>query len=705
MLAEKYNQVNELLRQILAAEPSQRQTILENADVSNDVRQEVESLLALEDKVDDFMSLSITEFSKDIIENSQTSFKSIIGQKIGIYEIIGELGQGGMGAVYLAKRADGKVEQKIALKMLRREFNIEQIRRYFRRESQIQATLEHPNIARLIDVGTTDDGVPFIAMEYIEGIRVDKFCQENSISLKEKLKLFNKICQAVAHAHRNLIIHRDLKPSNILVNNSGEPKLLDFGISKLLDSDETAEKTSFTALGALTPEYASPEQIKGETASTATDIYSLGVVLFKMLTGNLPYNFNDKSNAEILKIISEEEPYKPSLTVNRSEQINPQSAICNPQLKGDLDNIILKSLRKELELRYKTVEEFSADIWRHLDGLPILARPANFTYQASKFFKRNKIAVFASALILLSLIGGVIASVWQANNARAAQIEAENNSFIAKKEEEKSKKTSEFMFKVFAYANPAWYAEGNKLGGQARVLDVLEDLSGKIEIEFAGQADIQAELHYRFAEVFSRVSMSNTEPKRQDEMREKSKFHTCRALELRRQFYGEWHELVAKDLYFGQHCVGKTTAENAATLDKAINMMRGTNPNNLNLPYMLTDFANRLVMPEQSAVHDIYLQAVTPKTIENKNKIAERYYREALPVFRHHYKEDNLAVYAGECNLAYVLSTQEKWTDFDEHYTNCKNGEAILNKHYKNINATSPIIVIEKILNEKEKIR
>lgn len=690
MIAENYRQINVILRRLLDAESSRRQAILDNSGASAEVRAEVESLLALENHVDDFMSLSVTNFSKGIVENTSKPNKSLTGLKIGNYEIIAELGQGGMGAVYLAKRADGKFEQKAALKMLRREFNVEQIRRYFKRESEIQAKLEHQFIARLLDVGTTADGVPFIVMEYVEGIPVNKFCEENTLSVKDKLKLFNKICQAVAHAHQNLIIHRDLKPSNILVNEKGEPKLLDFGISKLLDAEAAKDKTALTMLGAMTPEYASPEQIRGETVSTATDIYSLGVVLYKMLTANLPYDFKGKTNGEIFKIISENEPSKPSATAHK-----------NPKLKGDLDNIILKALRKEPERRYKTVEDFSNDIWRHLDGLPILARPSTVAYNAEKFLRRNKIPVVAFALIMLSLIVGMIVSLQQAKTARAAQSEAENQSLTAKKEEEKSKKISEFMFKVFNYANPAWYAEGHKTKGQARVLDALDDLSGKIETEFPEQADIKAELHYRFAEVFGRVSSYNTEPARREELFERMKFHTCRALELRRQHYGEWHELVAKDLYFGQHCVGSTIAEHAATLDKAINMMRDTNPGNLNLPYMLSDYANRLALPQQKAVQDIYLQAVTPKTNETKHEIAERFYRESLPIFRHHYKEDNLAIFSVECNLAYVLAVQEKWANFEEHFAVCKGGKTAFESNYANGKLVSPIILIEEVLAEK----
>lgn len=217
-----------------------------------------------------------------------------------------------MGAVYLAERSDGKFRQKVAIKMLRREFNVEKIRRNFEREKEILAKLVHPNVARLLDAGKCDDGIPFLVMEYVEGTPVDKYCEREKFSLKERLKLFNRICDAVSFAHRNIIVHRDLKPSNILVTGKGEMKLLDFGISKLLDAENSEEKNSITIVGAMTPEYASPEQIKGETITTASDVYSLGVVLFKILTGAFPYNLKGKTNGELLKSIIEDEPVAPS---------------------------------------------------------------------------------------------------------------------------------------------------------------------------------------------------------------------------------------------------------------------------------------------------------------------------------------------------------------------------------------------------------
>lgn len=683
------------------AEPSLRQAILDDAKITDEVRSEVASLLAFEDAAADFMSLPIAEYAKDFLFSSNKP-SSFIGRRVGAFEVVDELGSGGMGAVFLGRRVDGKFEQAVALKMLRQEFNIKKIRRYFKRESEIQGTLGHSNIARLFDVGMTEDGIPFFAMEYVEGVAVDKHCENNDLSIKERLILFTKICQAVAHAHRNMIIHRDLKPSNIIVNADGEPKLLDFGISTLLNDQRESEDTVLTAISAMTPEYASPEQMRGENLSTATDIYSLGVVLYKMLTNGLPYDLKGKSSAQISKIVLEEEPLLPSAIQD------PRSKIHGSMMTGDLDNIILKTLRKDPERRYDTVEELIADIWRHLDGLPVLARPATVSYRASKYFRRHKISVIASSLILLSLIGGIAASFWYERTARAAQINAENNFLLAQSEEarsekerEKSEKISRFMFKVFSYADPTWYAEGNKTRGQARVLDALEDLSIKIDSEFEGNKDIQAELHHRFSEVFSRVATYNTEPDRQKALKEKSILHVCRGLDLRRQFYGDHHELVAKDLYYGAGCIANTEAGTAAVWDRSINMFRATNTDNLNYPYILTDYATRLAMPEHSDVHDAFHQAVSPATNETKYEVAERYYREALRLFRTHYSEINIAIYSAECRFSYVLAIGQKWGEFDEHFSVCRESRSIVGNDAIKVKLNSMQEIIEKLHSER----
>lgn len=682
MNAEHWGKVKDLLEEVLKIEPVRRVRFLEKTGINGEIRAEVESLLAFEGRSQDFMSLTLSEFSKDFVAEEEKEI-SLIGQKIGIYEITGELGFGGMGAVYLAERTDGKFAQKVAVKMLKREFNVEKIRRNFRREREILAKLNHPNIATLLDAGKTDDGVPYLVMEYVEGVSVDEFCKREKLSLTSRLKLFNKICDAVSFAHRNLIIHRDLKPSNILVTKKGEPKLLDFGISKLLDAEEN---TLITVFGAMTPEYASPEQIKGETVSTASDIYSLGVVLYKILTDSLPFQLKGKTNGELLKVITEDEPTSPS------------------QIKGDLDNIILKSLSKEPERRYKTVEQFSGDIWRHIDGLPVLARSATISYRASKFFKRNRISVIAFGLIFLSLITGITIALWQ---AREAQEQARNSAIEtekAKEEQRKSEKVTKFVSKIFGYANPGWFAEGAKSEGNARVIDVVEELSGKIDTDFANEADVAAELHSQFAGIFHWVSKKAPTDEIRQMYQQKRRLHALRALELRKQFYGERHELVAKAMFDSYGLIpGKTEEERAKILLEAIQMMRETNPQNNNLAFMFEAYAAYLMLPEFETLHEPYRNAVNSPTDENKYQIAERMLREALPVWQIHYPPDHSVMLGKNCWLAYALAKQDKWAEFDEPYQICKQIETKVQTDEAFKGMMPEVERVEKVLVEKNK--
>lgn len=350
-------------------------------------------------------------------------------KQIGNYRVLDELGSGGMGTVFLAVRED--LPKQVALKVVKYGFASREIKRRFENERRILAQLEHQNIARLLDGGTTRDGLPYFVMEYVAGSDLLTYSDENNLSVDERLKLFRKICAAVSYAHGKLIVHRDLKPSNIIVTADGEPKLLDFGISKLLDENSLAETGTATAFGMLTPNYASPEQFRGETVGTATDIYSLGVILYELLTGSLPYKIKDKRIDEIARAVCEIEPTAPSRSteaergtwnfkyeaaasgLKTQHQRRAATASLQRSLRGDPDNIVLKALRKEPERRYQSVEQFSEDIRRYLEGLPIAARPDTFSYRAEKFIKRNRAAVAAGSSGLILLIGGITTVSWQ----------------------------------------------------------------------------------------------------------------------------------------------------------------------------------------------------------------------------------------------------------------------------------------------------
>ena len=648
MQPENWKKIKTTLLEALELDTAGRRAYLENAGLSAEVRAEVESLLTHEKSVNDFMSVTASGFARELFDGSESSAESLLNQRIGIYEIISELGFGGMGAVYLAQRADGKFEQKVAIKLLKREFNTEKIRRTFKREKEILATLAHPNIATLLDAGTTHDGVPYLVMEYVKGQPIDAFCR--LFSLNAKLKLFNKVCDAVAFAHHSLIVHRDLKPSNILVTEEGEPKLLDFGISRLLDV-KAEVAANVTQLGALTPQYASPEQIKGEPATTATDVYSLGVVLFKILTGILPSALSKGSNGNVSNDMGRAALTLPSEVARRldtedrsAHTSSDKSFISSSELKGDLDNIVLKALRHEPNRRYQTVEQFSADIWRFIDGLPVLARPATLRYRAVKFYGRNKASVLAAALILITLCTGIAAALSQANAARAqariaadAQHLAELETERAKAEKQKAERTSRFMQSFLDYANPQWYGRG-KGKTNVTVREAIDQAAARIDTELADEPEVRADLHYTVGEVYG------TQGEYEISLR-----HFRQSLDLYRQVHGAQHPKIARGIYY--LCVGMSRMGSAGSeereqlLRQAIAMMRQTDPDNVNLPYMLQSLAGGITSTEK-----------------DKNEIrlgeAERLILEAKTLFTRHYGETHVATLSADSSLANLASTR-----------------------------------------------
>jgi serine/threonine protein kinase len=339
-----------------------------------------------------------------------------------------------MGTVYLAERADAQYEKQVAIKLVRPGCYSESIIDRFRHERQILAGLDHPNIAKLLDGGTSEDGLPYFVMDFIEGLPIDEYCDQRQLSITERLGLFRTVCLAVQYAHRNLIVHRDLKPSNILVTADGVPRLLDFGIARIINpvpSSDAAETTATLRL--MTLEYASPEQVRGEPITTASDIYSLGVLLYRLLTGHSPYRSKSRLASDRVQAICEEEPENPSTAIARrvidedgNDSITPESVSrhrssqpdkLRRRLAGDPDNIVLMALRKEPERRYASVEQFSEDIRRHLEGLPVIARKDTLGYRAGKFIQRHKAGVAAAALILIILLAGIEATGRQARLA------------------------------------------------------------------------------------------------------------------------------------------------------------------------------------------------------------------------------------------------------------------------------------------------
>jgi tetratricopeptide (TPR) repeat protein/tRNA A-37 threonylcarbamoyl transferase component Bud32 len=375
------------------------------------LRREVDALLAAHEKSGGFIETPIATLGETLFAEDEPD--RLIGRTIGHYEITSRIGDGGMGAVYLARRADRQYEKQVAIKLIKRGMDTEAMLRRFRNERQILAGFEHPNIARLLDGDTTGDGLPYFVMEYVEGVPIDDYCDQKALDVTARLQLFRQVCAAVSYAHRHAVIHRDLKPSNILVGSEGVPKLLDFGIARLVQTGDAAEApATMLEQRVMTPEYASPEHLRGEPVTTASDVYSLGVVLYRLLTGQSPYRLNTQASGDMARAVDETATQKPSAVVD---------ATSGRLLQGDLDNIVLMALRKEPERRYATVDQFSEDIRRHLESLPVLARRDTLAYRAGKFVRRNTAASVAAVLVGLSLIGGIVATSWQAHRARTQE--------------------------------------------------------------------------------------------------------------------------------------------------------------------------------------------------------------------------------------------------------------------------------------------
>jgi serine/threonine protein kinase len=443
MTPEEWQRVRPILESALELEPASRSCFLDGACADSFVRREVESLIASHEEAGAEVLNPATPPTLHLEEEAQ--FRLPKGKRIGAYEIVEEIAVGGMGAVYRAVRADGEYKQQVALKIVRSELGAELTGARFKNERQILASLDHANIAKILDGGTTAEGVPFFVMELVEGQRVDCYCDEHKLPTTERLKLFLQVCSAVQYAHQRLIIHRDIKPGNILVNADGVPKLLDFGIAKILASSEVSAEPEQTIslMRLLTPQYASPEQIKGEAITTASDVYALGVVLYELLTGRTPYNVATQTPHEISRAVCEAEPEKPSTAAMRKTttanidggSATTESALSavregsdeklSKRLNGDLDNIVLMALRKEPQRRYASVDQFAQDIRRHLEHLPVLARKDTFGYRASKFIARHKTGVAAAAMVTIALLSLTGITLRQARIARAERARAE----------------------------------------------------------------------------------------------------------------------------------------------------------------------------------------------------------------------------------------------------------------------------------------
>jgi serine/threonine protein kinase/tetratricopeptide (TPR) repeat protein len=421
MTPERWQHVKAVFQAAAEHRPGERRAYLDQACAGDsDLRRQVEALLVSHEQAPSFLEAPVFELAA--LAASAGPSDSMVGRRIGPYQVVREIGRGGMGTVYLARRADDQYEKQVAIKVVKRGMDTDAVLRRFRTERQILAHLDHPNIATLLDAGMTDDGRSYVIMDYVDGVRLDVYCETRRLPIAERLTLFLSVCSAVQYAHEHHIVHRDIKPSNVLVTVEGVPKLLDFGIAKLFQTEESSQTLDRTtvALRPMTPEYASPEQVRGEPITPASDIYALGVLLYELLTGHRPYRLARRTPPEIERVICQEVPQKPSAVISQVDEIHrvdgqaplwitPESVstmrgsrpeTLRRRLAGDLDTIVLMALRKEPARRYVSTAALADDIRRYLERLPIRARRDALAYRTSKFVRRNTAAVSAAGLAM-----------------------------------------------------------------------------------------------------------------------------------------------------------------------------------------------------------------------------------------------------------------------------------------------------------------
>ncbi|HEY3174190.1 MAG TPA: serine/threonine-protein kinase [Candidatus Polarisedimenticolia bacterium] len=516
------DQIAELFAEALELPAQERRAFLDSrCPASDPMRPEIDSLLAAHEarQADGdgggFLEGIDHERGAALLRDTEESDAG--GGRVGPYRLLRELGRGGMGVVHFAEREEGGFRQRVAIKLIKRGMDSDAILQRFLRERQILAGLDHPNVARLLDGGVTEEGQPWFAMEHVDGEPLIEWCDARRLGVPERLRLFEGACRAVQYAHGQLVVHRDLKPSNMLVTADGQLKLLDFGVAKLLT--ETQEGATLTEVGIhpLTPEYAAPEQVRGEPVTTATDVYALGLVLYELLAGRRAYGERATSREELARAACEVDPPAPSASVGV-----PRVA---RTLKGDLDAVVLKALRKEPQRRYASAEALADDVRRHLAGQPVLARPDSAGYRTGKFIGRHRLGVTAVSVATLSLLAGLLGTAWQAAVAARERDRA-------RLEARRAEQVKEFLVGMFRASDPA-----ESKGREITAKELLDRGTEGIEKDLAGQPVVQADLLYIMSVSFWTLG-------RLDRARELDE----RSIELLRKEFGPDHPLIARGL-------------------------------------------------------------------------------------------------------------------------------------------------------------
>ena len=499
MTPERWQEIRDAFHRVVESPPAERDAVLKTlCGADAELRREVEAMLASDADSDRHLRAAIGGAVAHVVEHQRTS---LIGTLLGGYRVTGVLGHGGMGTVYLAERADRQFQQRVAIKLVEQMAVHPQLRTRLRAERQILANLEHPYIAHLIDGGENEAGIPYLVIEYIDGQPVDEYCRTRKLGIRARLQLFEKVCAAVDYAHRNLIVHRDLKPQNILVTADGTPKLLDFGIAKLLAPEPAAYTLAVTRLQdrLLTPEHAAPEQVLGRPITIATDVYALGVLLYQLLCDRSPYALHSSTLQGLERAICNEDPPRPSnlFRSGRARALleaggfDPQSAAnergtsverLRRALAGDLDEIVLKAMRKEPEARYGTAALLAADLRRHLEGELVTARQGSGRYRAYTFVRRNAAAVALVSTVIVAL-AGFAGLMW----SQQQQLKAQRD--LADQERDRATQVSSFMVDIFSAADP-FKAQGREFTAS----ELLDRGAAKILADLNQQPEVRAQM-------------------------------------------------------------------------------------------------------------------------------------------------------------------------------------------------------------------
>ena len=505
MLPKRWKQVKQLFCATLEHQPEERLAFLMRSKEEHpEVVREVRTLLDA-DRPTGSLSQGLRVVAAEVMAGMEAAIGNVTPRRaprrIGPYKVLQELGRGGVSIVYLALRDDQQFRKRVAIKVLRRGMDSDDILDRFQQERQILASLEHPNIARLLDAGNDPEGRPYFVMDHVEGLPIDRFCDQARHSIRQRLELFLTVCSAVEHSHHNLIIHRDLKPSNILITAAGVPRLLDFGIAKIINPElgGLAPLTVGPRQSLMTPAYASPEQVRGEPVQLATDVYALGMLLHELLTGRRPYQITSSSAADIERVICETHPPAPSSLFSEARRMSGDTSLgqvasqrhttvrrLRHLLRGDLDLIILKALRKEPSRRYTSVTQLSADLRHHLAGWPIRARRPTVGYRAGKFIRRHRAALLTAVLVGLALLGGTAVALWQAREAmiergaalRAQQL-AENLMTESKLQQARAEQVTAFLVGLFKVSDP-FNGSADRLTARAALDQGVERLTSSL---------------------------------------------------------------------------------------------------------------------------------------------------------------------------------------------------------------------------------